>query len=472
MNARSVFRVVAHVAALLLTVSPSVSQFAIADEPRAELDRYAMRAPIELQANEGLQRLELPLPVLQASRSANLADVHVFDAKGEPVPIAWAEAPSIDRRERSLPLPRFAWPQRADNSTAPAPGLKIELNTMGAVVRVESPGNARIAPAAKLAPRTWLLDLSAAPSGERLDRIELDWKAHDGGLSTSVTVEASDDARSWSTAGHWPLLVLAGSDPNSPALKAVPWPASGKPPRYLRLSFDTPLALTRSDAVLSTAAPAALSESPVRFRYQAPHDAEPAQWLLDLQGSVALRGLTLRLPATNTVVPLRLQRRDDASQPWSDASRFVAWRLTREGRESASAGTSFEAPAARYWRLLADATAGSADFDATIAWRLPQLVVVARGDGLRLAVGRAKDRAATMPLASLMPNYEAGAELHLPAARLGALQAFVPAPRGFADASDEDKRRWALWAVLIVAVGGLGWLARRLIREMAAPHKE
>ena len=74
-------------AALLIWAAPGFATDTLADA--GDLARhYAATATIALVPQEGLQRLSLPLPVLQASRSPQWADVRVLDRAGRPVPIA------------------------------------------------------------------------------------------------------------------------------------------------------------------------------------------------------------------------------------------------------------------------------------------------------------------------------------------------------------------------------------------------
>ena len=453
------------------------------------IEGYAAVAALQLQSNEGLQRLELPLAVLQASRSAGYADVRLFDARGEPVPLAWAQhPPSMAGTERRATVPVFAWP-----STAPAEaGIQVQVDATGAVVRIRG---AHPAPnAATPLPSTWLLDLSRLEGrGERITRLALDWPARPGGIATRVHIEGSDDTRTWTAITHGSLLDLAQS--GAPALKHVEWPAAerapgAKPwahaglPRYLRLGFDTPLALSRAELTLSQApAEPPLASQRVTFAAAEATPGEPRPWELDLQGHVPVSRLRVHLPQTNTVVPLRLQQRDDPRRPWRTVASLVAWRLTRNGQELQAPALGFEAASARYWQLVPDARSAGwspATLEATLEWTAPQIVFAARGLGapeaaasataLRLAVGRDDRGAPPLTRAALIPGYEPGAEYALPAASLATLTpqtvAPIPLPERLREASPADRQRWTLWLALVLAVAGLGWMAWKLVREV------
>jgi hypothetical protein len=88
-------------------------------------------------------------------------------------------------------------------------------------------------------------------------------------------------------------------------------------------------------------------------------------------------------------------------------------------------------------------------------------------------VGRAQCPPTAVPLASLIPGYTTGAEHQLPAATLAALHAQVVAVPGLMqrlhDAGPAERQRWALWAVLLLAVAGLGALAWKLLKEVSRP---
>ncbi|HET7863403.1 MAG TPA: DUF3999 family protein [Burkholderiaceae bacterium] len=478
------------------------------------LEDYAAVATVAVHSSDGLHRLELPLEVLQASRSAGYADVRLFDARGEPLPLAWAQRPAIPPgAERHVRVPVFAWPA----ATAGESRIKVQVDDSGAVVRIV---NVAAAPAKAPVPAAWLLDLSRLDrQGERITRLALDWPPQPGGIATGVRVEGSDDTRSWIPITHASLLDLAQS--GAPALKQVDWPAARAaparppqaPPRYLRLVFDTPLPLGMAEVTLNQA-PAGPPLASQRVTFMAaegpqpelegtrprgtgatrpagaqppwggPASAEPRPWELDLKGRVPVSRLRVHLPQTNTVVPLRLQQRDDPRRPWRTVVSLVAWRLTRNGQELQAPATAFEAASARYWQLVPDARSAGwnpATLEATLEWTAPQIVFAARGlaaqasgalvgTPLHLAVGRDVRGPPPLALAALIPGYEPGAEHLLPAASLSALTpqqvAPLPLPERLRRASPDDQQRWTLWLVLVLAVTGLGWMAWKLVREV------
>jgi hypothetical protein len=456
-------------AAAFFTVGLAVAQPAD-DHPR----RYAATAPVTLTSAEGLQRLELPLPVLQASRQPGQADVRLFDAAGTALPQAWAGAPpAAELERRRLAVPRFAWPESAAPKATAAGDARIEVNAAGAVVRIFG---ARPATAATTEPRRWLLDLTTAPreDGVRWERIALDWPRAPGGVSTTVRVEASDDARAWRFITQTALLELGG-DANAPAQKHIDWPRDAGRPKYLRLAFDQPLALTRSELTSLREAPAAPLASQ-RFPFAAEATSPQRAWTLDALGALPVARVQVHLPMPNSVLALRLEQRHDEKAPWQTVASFVAWRLVRDGQESVAPPTPIAAAPARHWRLVADARTPLpelASLDATLEWRAPLLVFAAgSARGLTLAVGRDKAAPAALPLPTLMPGYRSADEFKLPQATLGALTAQTVAtpgwPERLSEATPEDRRRWILWAALAVAVVGLAVLAARLARDMKA----
>jgi hypothetical protein len=436
-------------------------------------------APVVLSSNEGLQRLPLPLPVLLASRTTGYADVRVTTQDGDTLPIAWAQAPAASApTQRTVAVPRFAWPSGPAAALGQTEQTRIRIDARGAVVEVRStPGKTGPPPPSGESLR-WLLDVSQGrQTGEQIERVLLNWPARPNGLSTQVQVEASDDAVNWQAQTTAALLELPGADSSTVNLKHIAWQATTSgAPRYVRLSFDAPMALSSTEVRWSqrpTQVPNPSQE--FEFVQQAPQPpANEIAWTLDLGGRVPLTQLALLGNPMNTVSALRLEHRDDAAQPWQAAANFVAWRLQRQGVEQRSPALELPATSARYWRLVSDGRTskpGGAALKVRLSWLAPQLVFAATSaQGIQLRVGLDRATPAAVPLPTLMPGYTAGAEHQLPAAAVGELLA-VPwreptAWEQLAAPNAQQRKQWLLWAVLAAVVLGLGVLAMRLSRDL------
>jgi hypothetical protein len=439
-------------------------------------------APVVLTSNEGLQRLPLPLPVLLASRTAGYADVRLATQAGQLLPIAWAHAPAAAAPvQRTVAVPRFVWPGPPAATVGATEQTRIRVDARGAVVEVRTTQGKAAAKTTSSESTRWLLDVSQGRQNtEQIERVLLNWPARPNGLSTQVQVEASDDAVNWQAVTTAALLELPGADSNTVNLKHIAWPAStAAAPRYLRLSFDAPIALSSTEVRWTQRASQAPSPSEVfEFVQQAPQPpANEAAWALDLGGRLPLSQIELLGNELNTVSALRLEQRNDPAQAWQHVTSFVAWRLQRQGAEQRSPAVDVPATSARYWRLVPDGRTskpGGAALKARLAWAAPQLVFAATSvKDIQLRVGLDRAAPVAVGLSTLMPGYVAGAEHQLPAATVGVLVAVPWSEPTWAEqlTAPAQRKQLLLWAVLAAVVVGLGVLAMRLSREMKSATK-
>ncbi len=472
-------------------------------QPQERLEDFRTVATVQTASNEGLQRLSLPLAVMQQSRSSDLADLRVFDAQGRSVPLAWVPATvTTPPTMRLVELPRFVWPMApvppasaiagsaggaasaapaASAASSPAamqtlPGLKVEVTAAGAVVRIEAP--ATTAPPQPAAPRAWLVDASRLraelPQGERVVALSIDWARQPQGVVSQARLEGSDDLTQWRLLAEATLLETAESDGAAVTARRIELSQSVLP-KYLRLQLDGALPLSNVTAEIAGAAPEpAWAATQARFLPSAAREGAAPSWTLDLHGSVPVRRLSLSLPELNMVVPLQIERRSGERADWTPAARYTAYRLVRNGRELQAPPVELDAQAARYWRITAlhDAAAlAGAPLEATLAWQPREIVFAAQGGGsFQLAIGRENATPRFIDVATMVPGYKPGDAARLPLASLGPLQAREVAPRSLderiLEASPAEQRRWTLWAVLTLAVAALGWLAWKLVHDM------
>jgi hypothetical protein len=437
------------------------------------------QAPLSLTAGEGLQRVEIPLELLRASSREGWSDLQVLNAQGEAVPQAWALPPPSQERERSAPLPRFAWPDPGPGDRGDA-AVQVQVDAQGAIVRIQGP--ATTAPEGAASGR-WLLDLGpdAHRSAEWLAALELAWEVPSEGSHLRARVEASADLKQWQPVTDAALLDVPGVGAASGerlVQRRIEWPAAAPALRYLRLSLQPSTPLTGVQALWRTRdTSAATATTPLRFEPEA-GASPPRAWSLDLGGTVPLQELRLALPQRNSVASLVLEQRAHEKASWRMVARFTAYRLDRDGQEWRSPPVRWTAPPARHWRLRLDERSpalGAEALEAIAVWTPPQRVFAARGEPpFRLVAGGPMAPSLTLP--QLLPAYEAGHEYRLPQAVAGEVSLTPAVPPGWrerlAQATAADWRRWALWAVLALAVIVLAVLARRLMRDIQTPSQD
>jgi hypothetical protein len=458
-------------AALLAVVAPAALAAPAVDAP----ERYAAHWPLQLPADARLIRLALPAEVLTQAQTADLRDLRIFNAAGQPVPLALdrfspetrASAPTA--APMVLPaLPILGQPQSGNASAGV--GLRIEESTTGRVVRLDLPpaGAAR-----EDAPVGALVDTRAQQAA--LQGIELDatWPA---ARPFTFHLHASANLRDWQPLGDVTVYRSGADDDTVTTPARVDLAAVSLHTRYLRITWDAAELSQPSPQVVQVRAvrllPVAAVAAPERIAVplalpDAGRDPRVIEWRLPFATPVV--ALDIRADGPATLVPVRVLVRQQREQPWTPLARHVVFSLTQDGRTQHSPALELGQAAWREWRIEADAASpGFAAAPQVTAWLAPaQLVFMASGQPpFTLAVGRADAPAASLPLASVIPGYEPGAQNRLPAAALTAHPDSATAIPTAAPGAQSDRRQWALWTILLASVFLLGGMAWVLLRQM------
>ena len=199
-----------------------------------------------------------------------------------------------------------------------------------------------------------------------------------------------------------------------------------------------------------------------------PRDAHTIEWQVPF--ATPIQALDVSLGEGNALLPVRLLARQQPGQAWTPLAQAVVFRLTQGGSTQSSPPITWgDARAWREWRLEADASSPGFTQPPQVTARLAplQLVFVASGPGpFTLAAGRASASASALPLASVVPGYDASQPLRLPQASLAAGGDPAAAVPTRAPGSPWDLRQALLWAVLLSGVLALGLMAVRLMRSL------
>jgi hypothetical protein len=178
--------------------------------------------------------------------------------------------------------------------------------------------------------------------------------------------------------------------------------------------------------------------------------------------------LRLRItPQTeNSVFPLLVEGRAEATAGWQPLGRTVAHRLQTRDGEQVSAPLALGGTPLQAVRLRAIGTTWGAKPPEVSAEREPlTLVANARGTGpFLLAWGSRVATGTSLPFSTLVPNSNAvGADI-LPEGRFLTAQELGGASRLTAQTPSERAARWQTLLVWIALVGGAGLLATLAFR--------
>lgn len=436
-----------------------LSPFVQAEE---RLEDFAVQLPLALSGEGPWYRLEVPMALHFAARFGDLRDLRVFNAEGQA--LAYALVPGQSEAHDSQQEQAVKWfplyVEQGDSSATPS--LRVQRSTSGTLIELLDEADAAQKPAQL---RGWVLDASAVE--EQLVGLQLDWVGAQEGFQR-FSIEASDDLQNWLPWGTGQLARLSfGSERIEQRQVELP----GRQARYLRLLWQSPQQAPQLTAAIlhsqrSEQAPAPLVWSQPLSASRSP-DGE-YQWQLPL--ALPLERLKVELSQANSLAPIRVSGRNEAKGAWRPLAQGLLYRLPENGAEIRQDELQLPGWPVQQLRLQVDPRGGGLGTEPPtlqVAVRASQLVFLQRGSApYRLALGRAGAQSAALPLNTLIPGYQPQRLQQLGRAELLAEAALTPSQPNAA--ADGDWKRWGLWAVLLLGVGMLGWMAISLLRRPAA----
>jgi hypothetical protein len=423
---------------------------------------FRSTAPVTPAAGDPLQRLTLPFEVYRDARP-DLADLRLFNAKDEGLPIAFAGTPEPTRESpRTTALTMFPLYSRAP-AAASSPNVDIQVRTgrNGTVVSVHEGG--RRAPDQQR-PIAWLIDATQLETPTRY--LIVDWNSGPGLEVARVTVEASDDLKSWQTvASSAPVL---RAEQGGRVLSQTKIDVGGVKMKYLRLTASPADFMLR--AVTAEAASSTRPAPRLTTMVKGKPGAKPGEFTYDLGARLPIEAVRLRFGEVNSVAPFTLRAGDDPAKPGHTVTSATFYRLVREGVELESPKVEVGRQSARYWVAQLDPNSpppGGGAPTLEVEWRAGQLVYVARGEGpYTLAFGNPEAKRVMLETNQLIPGYERLAELKLPQGQVGAVASGAHGDEWWRKViGDTPPKKVALWAVLVIAVLALAFMALRLARH-------
>lgn len=436
---------------------------------------FAWRGTLEAPAQAALVRVPVPAEALARLQSPASADLRVFDAQSQPVPFALGSPAKPSDPPRTATAAFRALPLYSAKEGAPAPRGAVQ-------VRVDD-GSQRQSVWVQVTPARGADAATAAPATQRLASALFDTRAQKDPIAALVVkaqlpanvpvriaASTSADLAQWTPVplkGRIYRFEGEGSPANDTLELHAPLALEG---RYLRLEWSGQegVQVESVQALLPSAEPKMPKPS---VALPAPHadGTKALEWQLGFATPVAALELVAGKP--NTLLPVRILGRNQASEPWRTLGHTVVYRLGAGDQETTSLPAVLQRPSVRWLRV--EATHGMRLDGAGLAARVQfdpvELVFVAGGSApYVLAAGRASTASAALPLGMLAATSPLKIA-DLPAARVVSSQAepAAPAPawarwvpRGV------DSKSAGLWLVLALGVLVLGAVAWSLLRQL------
>lgn len=450
---------------------------AAAEDDALRPEDFAHGRAIETTSDAPLQTLLVDLPVYQGSVEPDLADVRVMNGAGEPVPHAVRRLAGTDREARDdVALPLFAL-RRADPGEPATKGVEVgsaaarsyriraEVSESGALVEVESepPG----AETGEGPPPAYLLDASQLSAA--VVRLEFDLAPGQAGFVVPVRVEGSNDLMHFDRLLDRAALVRLEQDGHQIDKSHVDLPAARR--RYLRVSWPAAPLPVQVKGVRAKLKPGRAAKPRERTRVTGrPVDDEAGAFLFDLGGDVPIDRAQVLLPQTNTLVQASVYSGLTAEGPWRLGHDGVLYDL-QYGETLRNPEIRLPVMRRRFVKLVVapgGGGIGSGTPQLEVSWHPEQLLFIRRGEPpFRLVYGRSGGEPTPFGTSELLKAWpEPRRELPRASAHLGDEFPLGDPSVLEPPAPPLPYRTWALWGVLLLAVGGVLAMSASLLRQM------
>jgi hypothetical protein len=418
---------------------------------------FASGVTLDVPAADPFVRVALPGEVFTGTAWADLRDLRVFNAAGEPVPFARIAPSPTKAAAQRISLRSF---RLAAANPGRLPSIELDAGARGVELRV-SPG------AGGERGAEYLLATSEADQDTPLERLHLAWADAKQNWQQKVTVSVSRDLQSWNTvAFRRPIMDLRTEDGERLRHAEIVLDAGSLGGRYWRLHFDpgfAPALVGVEGESIPEEIPSPGVPIPARVEPQ-----PDGSLVVHLDRAHPVARLRITPADANSVLPVRIEGRADDREQWVPVATAVAYRLNAEAGEQVSEPVRLSGGSLASFRLRAAGTSWGSSPPAVSPERDGVVLVVnARGAGpFLLAWGsRAASDAAT-DVSMLVPGGRE-AVAHLADARFGPRQELGGPSRLTALAPGERRARWQTALVWVALVGGalaLAFLALRLFR--------
>jgi len=428
-------------------------------------DNFAYGYSLEVDGDGAIYSMHLNEIIYQGMVREDRGDLRIFNSAGEVVPHVIRRAERMTKKKTpSAELPYFPLYKKNKSETvsAAASNIRITTNDQGTIIDLNY-GKSNLKERYLSA---YIIDASAL--NETPDYLDIEWESDSQDFILNVSLEGSDDLNNWRTVKSSTTLSNMQFGEHVLVQRQISLPKSI--PKYLRVSWAggvefkiKALNVQFSDTYQSQSR---------RWSVFLPADIDKANstYHFETKSVIPADRLNINLPTKNTLVKVLIESASATDGPWYNRYRGLLYNLKIDQNHLANPDMHLTVTSHRYWRVQILNSGG--DFGGEpqlrLGWIPEQLLFVATGESpFTLTYGSAKVAAVMAPLGQLLS--ERSIKQHgslIKSAKLGSAIDFGDRSRLEPPRPKLDWKKYILWAVLIVGVLLLAFMAFRLFKQM------
>jgi len=453
-------------AVLLLMGLAMLPVVSFADEPRP--DDFAKGMQVEGTDGDALYEMSLPVTVYQGMTRPDRADLCVFNAQGEVVPFAMkGQEPGQAMASETVQLPIFPIMGEPDKGVGGV-SLQVKRDDKGSIINVSASDKPEGDGRAVMA---YLIDASTLD--QTVSKLVLDTGPMPEGEIARVSVEYSDDLKSWNTLVTGATIADLHYGDHSLSMRTIDLGRVNA--KYYRLISMEAGKMITVKAVGAELAPRTSGRQRDWVSVQAVKSADEKDgYTFDTLGMMPVDRLRVRLPQMNTLIKAEFLSRPSKDVPWRTRKSVVVYGLTTGGAYMASPDIEFPPATDRQWLIRVEPGTGGMGSglpSVEVGWLPDRVVFTARGASpfmLAYGSGRAfpNDGRANYLLGRVdeLKRQDISVKTAMPGEvrTLGGETALLPVR------PQVNVKKFVLWAILISGVLLLLWMSVSLYRRMSS----
>lgn len=503
------FLIGAWLLAVTATVFITCASAQTATPPRQLIvdDMAATMRVTPMPTGGSLQRIVLPADLMMHSQSPTLADLRLFNLKGEAIPFALrgTATESTAVTTNKVTLNALTIRKNGDSITAGNTIVQIKNGSAEIKVLVETPGASAVSTSATA------IAAIGIDAGKLVDtrKVEGVLTAIDFDIDlpanqvVPITVEASRDFVNWEILANAKSVYRFGdaslANANSantnaanttlPQLTSIELPTGAEiKDRYLRITWpaqnNSAVVIRNVTLTMESSKRVPIAQPKRPLGVPSATTSHTQEW--QLESPLRLRTLLLTTDQTGTLLPITILGRDNDKQPWRQIGSTVVFKLEMAGAEvgqnagksvvSSNAAVLLNGTSIRQLKIEAPASsAGIAAglITAAIEYEAQEIIAAIKpSEDITVAVGAKNAASVALPLQTIVPDISAQRLLQLGMVSASEAVKFYPERLLAADAkAPTDSKSMILWGALLLGIGVLGAMAWGTMRQLKAGKK-